>query len=318
METKPFDLKFEIGNYFDKLHLKANLTRNDEIELESHIYDGVDSLEKKGLSVEEAFLITIKRIGKIDILSEEYNKVNPFFASDKLRSSLIAGLGLVLSLGTIFLFVYELISFYRKTYLVQSTGDTLMRSLLYFGLCIAVLVVFKWGKSFSIFIQRSIQRKPLLTALTLFLIPALNFVIQPLLIRFFDKKNQERNYNYKLYTLSDVQFINLSFYLLIMSVLFLTLISFGSAVRRNDINEKRALFQLPIVFLILFSVVISAAAVVVRYIPDSNSALQNSIFLAVIYAIGSFSIAFYSNDKLWLKLFIFSASGLFLGNLLVV
>ena len=318
METKPFDLQFEIGNYFDRLHLKANLTRNDAIELESHIHDGVDSLEQKGLSVEEAFLITIKRIGKIDILSEEYNKVNPFFASDKLRSSLIAGLGLILSLGTMFLFVYELISFYRKTYLVQTTADTLIRSLLYFAFCIAVLVAFKWGKSFSLFLQRNIQRRPLLTALTLFLIPALNFVFQPFLIRFFDKKGREEDFNYKLYALSDVQFLNLSFYLLIMSVLFLTLIFFGSASRKNNVNGKKTFFELPVVFLILFSVLISGAAVAVRYIPDSNSGLQNSIFLAVIYAIGSFSIAFFSNDKLWLKFFIFSAFGLVLGNLLVV
>ena len=317
METWLFDLQSEIKNYFDRLHIKANLTKNDQIELESHIYDGVDSLEKKGLSTEEAFLIIIKRLGTIDILSEEYNKVNTFSISEKIRSYFITGLGLILSLGTVFLFVYELISLYRKTYLSQTTADTFIRSLLYFGLCIAVLVVIKWGKSYSVFLQKSIDRKPLLTALILFLIPLLNFLLQPVLIRFFDKRHHEENFNYKFFDIGDIQFINLSFYLLVISVLLLTLVSFWSAIGKKLLNEKRVFFELPIVFLILFSIVISMAAVMTRYIPESNSGLQSSFFLAVVYAIGSFSIAFYNNHKLWLKLFIFSAFGLGLGNLLV-
>src|SRR5258706_16350974 len=106
MESRHFNLQSAIKNYLNNLHSKTNLTHGDEIELEGHIYDGVDSLQKKGLSSEEAFLITVKRIGKTDILSEEYNKVNPFFVSDKLRSFSEIGLGLILSLGTIFLLVY--------------------------------------------------------------------------------------------------------------------------------------------------------------------------------------------------------------------
>jgi hypothetical protein len=278
METRPFDLQSEIKNYFNKLHVKANLTQNDEIELESHIHDGVDSLEKKGLSAEEAFIITIKRMGKIDVLTEEYNKVNPFFVSEKIRTSLITRLGLILSLGTIFLFIYQLISMYRKAYLAQSTIDTFIRSLLYLGLCISVLIAFKWGKSFSVFLQKNIDSKPFLTAFILFLIPLLNFVSQPLLIRFFDKRGHEENFNYKLYAISDIQFINLSFYLLIMSILFLTLVSFGSATRNKKLYGKRQRFDLAIVFFILFSVLVSMAAVMIRYIPESNSGLQSSVF----------------------------------------
>ena len=153
METGLFDLQCAIKNYFKKLHIKANLTKNDETELECHIYDGVDFLEKKGLSTEEAFLIIIKRMGTIDMLSEEYNKVNTFSASEKIRSYFITGLGIILSLGTIYLFVYELISLYRKAYLSQTTADTLIRSLLYLGICVGVLVAIKWVKSFSLFLQ---------------------------------------------------------------------------------------------------------------------------------------------------------------------
>ena len=317
METGLFDLQSEIRNYFNRLHIKANLTKSDETELESHIYDGVDFLEKKGLSTEEAFLIIIKRMGTIDMLSEEYNKVNTFSVSEKIRSYFITGLGIILSLGTVFLFIYELVSLYRKAYLSQTTADTLIRSLLYFGLCVAVLVAIKWGKSFSVFLQKSIDRKPLSTALILFLIPLLNFLLQPVIIRFFDKRYQKENFNYKFFDIDDIQFINLSFYMLVISVLLLTLVSFWSATGKKQLFGKRVFFELPIVFLIFFSIVISMAAAMTRYIPESNSGLQNSFLLAVVYAIGSFSIAFYNNHKLWLKLFIFSAFGLGLGNLLV-
>jgi len=318
METKSFDLQFEIKKYFDRLNTKANLSQNDEIELESHIADGVDSLEKQGLSTEEAFLVTIKRMGKIDVLSEEYNKVNTSVLTGKLRPYFITGLGLILVPGTIFLFVYELISMFRKAYRTEVTADTIIRSLLYFGLCIAILVAFKWAKSFSVFLLKSMEHKPLFTAFILFLVPLLNFLLQPVLIGFFDKRSDNENFNFKLYGIGDVQFMSLSFYLLIISVLFLTLVSFWSATRKKKLIEKSVFFELPILFLILFGAVTSMSAAMIRYIPESNSGLQSAIFVAIVYAIGSFSIAFFNNDKLWVKLFIFSAFSLVLGNLLVV
>jgi hypothetical protein len=287
------------------------------MELEGHIYDGVDSLQKKGLSSEEAFLITVKRIGKTDILSEEYNKVNPFYVSGKLRSYSVMGLGLILSLGPIFLLLYELINMYRKNYLAQSAADTPVKALLYVGLCIAVLATFKWGKAFSLFLQKRIEQKPLITTSVLILLPLLSFLLQPTIIGFFDKRGSQENFNYKLYDIADVQYINLSFYLLVMSVLFIALISFEISMKKQT-SKKSSFFKSPITFLILFSLVICIAAVMVRYIPQSNSGLQNSIFLAIVYTIGSFSIALYNDRNLWLKLFIFSLFGLCLGNLLVI
>ena len=318
MEVRQFNLQFEIKKYLTKLHSKTNLTLSDEIELEGHIYDGVESLEKKGLSSEEAFLITVKRIGRIDILSDEYNKVNPFFVSDQLRSYSVITLGLILSLGTVFLLVYELISMYRKIYLTQTSVDTLVKSILYSGLCIAVLLTFKWGKSFSVFLQKRIEQKPFLTASILFILPLLSFLLQPVIIRFFDNRGQQENFNYKLYDLNDVQYINLSFYLLVLSVLLITLVSFGESLKKQETSKKKFILKSPLFILILFGLIICMTAVMVRYIPQTNSGLQNSIFLAIVYTIGSFSIALHNNRNLWPKLIIFSLFGLCLGNLLVI
>ena len=44
--------------------------------LESHLRDQIDDLTGRGLSEEEAFLISVKRLGSVNLISEEYSKVN--------------------------------------------------------------------------------------------------------------------------------------------------------------------------------------------------------------------------------------------------
>lgn len=318
MEARNFNLQSEIKNYLNDLNLKSNLTRNDEIELESHIYDGVASLQNKGLSPDEAFLITVKRIGSTDILSKEYNKVNPFFVSNKLRSYSALGLGLVISLGTILLFIYELINLYRENNLIKTSADMPVKALLYFGLCIAVLSIFKWGKPFSLMLQKKIEQQPFLTASILFILPLISFLLQPVIIQSFDKSAGQGYFNFRGLDISYVPYINLCFYLLVAAVLFLAIVFFEVSMKKQETFKKEPSLASPIIFLIFFSLFICIAAILVRYIPQSGLGLQNSIFLAIVYTIGSFSIALYNNRNLWLKLFIFSLFGLCLGNLLVI
>jgi hypothetical protein len=154
METKHFDLQAEIKNYLNKLQIHGNLTNSDEMEIENHIRDGVDALIKNGLSEEEAFFITLKRTGKADLLSEEYNKVNPFFLSNRVRGFSIISLGLILSIGTIFLLLYDLLSMFRSAYLPQTTAGTIVKASLYLALCVAILTVLKWGNRFTMFLQK--------------------------------------------------------------------------------------------------------------------------------------------------------------------
>jgi uncharacterized membrane protein len=318
MEARNFDLQFEIKNFLNNLHLKSNLTHTDEVELEGHIYDGIASLQSKGLSPEEAFFVMIKRVGSIDILSKEYNKVNPFYVSGKLRSYAALGLGLIISFGTIILLVYELINLYRENYLAGSSADAPVKALLYFGLCISVLSIFKWGKSFSLILQNKIEEKPMLTALALFIFPLLSFLLQPVIIRFFDKSEEQAYFNFRGYDIGYVPYINLSFYLLVVAVLFLAIVLFEVSMKKQETSKRRPLLVSPLFLLFFFSLFISVTAILVRYIPQSGLGLQTSIFLAVVYTIGSFSIALYNNRNLWLKLFIFLLFGLCLGNLLVI
>ena len=285
METKQFDLQHEIKNYLNKLLLNGNLTNSDAMEIESHIKDGVDSLTRNGLSEEEAFLITLKRVGNADLLSEEYNKVNPFFVSNKIRSFSIIGLALILSLGTIFLLLYDLISMFRSVYLKHTTADTIVKASLYLALCIAILIILKWGNSFT--------------------------------IRYIPRDETQENLNIP-FNIDDVQYANFSFYLVIIAAVLVTLIWFESSVKKRKLSQQKSFFNSQILFLIFFSIIICLSAGMTRYLPQITSGFQSSIFFGVVYTIGSFSIALYNNDKLWTMLFIFSAFSLFLGNLLVL
>ena len=71
-----FDLEKQIGLWRHHLQLRGSLSESDIDELESHLRDEMDDLKKSGLSDDEAFLLSVKRLGNIDMISREYSKVN--------------------------------------------------------------------------------------------------------------------------------------------------------------------------------------------------------------------------------------------------
>ena len=69
-------LDIMIGQWRDYLRDKGSFQEQDIEELESHLREEIDQLEKNGLEPDEAFLIAVKRIGNADALSREFSKVN--------------------------------------------------------------------------------------------------------------------------------------------------------------------------------------------------------------------------------------------------
>jgi hypothetical protein len=59
----------------------------DVAELESHLRDQIDGLEASGLSADEAFLVAVKRMGRLDDLSREFAREH----SDRLWKQLMVG-----------------------------------------------------------------------------------------------------------------------------------------------------------------------------------------------------------------------------------
>ncbi len=71
-----FDLELNISSWCDYLRSSGKLDEVDVIELENHLREQIDELIENGLSEDEAFLISVKRLGNVNLISEEYSKVN--------------------------------------------------------------------------------------------------------------------------------------------------------------------------------------------------------------------------------------------------
>lgn len=80
-----FDLEQNISSWGDYLRSTGKLDEIDVTELENHLREQIDELKCIGLSEDEAFFISVKRLGNIDTIAEEYSKVN----TDKLWKQLL-------------------------------------------------------------------------------------------------------------------------------------------------------------------------------------------------------------------------------------
>ena len=121
-------------------------------ELESHLLDLINDLESKGLNKEESLLISRKRIGRIDDISLEYNKINNNFSIINstipyLKGALMYIAFIVLSklflatilllnmdystynLVSVMLLVVSLISFFSIIYFKLKNGKSLFNKL---------------------------------------------------------------------------------------------------------------------------------------------------------------------------------------------
>lgn len=71
-----FDLELQIKSWSDHLRARGHVTENDICELENHLRDEIEDLMEAGLTADESFLISVKRLGNVDAISQEYSKVN--------------------------------------------------------------------------------------------------------------------------------------------------------------------------------------------------------------------------------------------------
>ncbi len=71
-----FNLKENIEIWKSELSQNSNMTLDNINELESHLLDEIDELQRLGLNTEESLLIAKNRIGNTKELTTEYGKVN--------------------------------------------------------------------------------------------------------------------------------------------------------------------------------------------------------------------------------------------------
>lgn len=74
--TTPFDVNRTIQQWRENLAQSPAFCGENLNELESHLHDSIATLQTRGLSVEEAFMVAVNRIGKGGALESEFGKVN--------------------------------------------------------------------------------------------------------------------------------------------------------------------------------------------------------------------------------------------------
>lgn len=71
-----FDMEREINSWTDHLRAHGHFKESDIHELQSHLRDEIEDLQAAGLSEDESFLLSVKRMGNLDAVSGEFAKVN--------------------------------------------------------------------------------------------------------------------------------------------------------------------------------------------------------------------------------------------------
>ena len=71
-----FDLESQIRKWRRHVQSAGTLGAQDVEELESHLRDSIDELTGRGVSVEEAFIVSIRRMGDAEDLDHEFAKVS--------------------------------------------------------------------------------------------------------------------------------------------------------------------------------------------------------------------------------------------------
>ena len=74
--TAPFDLNCAIQQWRESLNQSPAFRRENLDELETHLRDSIATLQARGLSAEESFLVAARRAGSCATLGAEFGKVN--------------------------------------------------------------------------------------------------------------------------------------------------------------------------------------------------------------------------------------------------
>ncbi len=71
-----FELESQVRKWRGHLRSSGSLSEQDLEELESHLRDSIDDLTSRGITTEEAFLISVRRLGDTEALGNEFAKIS--------------------------------------------------------------------------------------------------------------------------------------------------------------------------------------------------------------------------------------------------
>src|SRR5579864_4866004 len=97
-----FNLEKSIANWREQMLAAGIKTPVPLEELESHLREEVERQMRSGVEAQPAFEAAIQKIGRTDVLKNEFRKVN-LLTVEKMRIKAIAGGGLTFFVGFILL-----------------------------------------------------------------------------------------------------------------------------------------------------------------------------------------------------------------------
>jgi len=71
-----FELESQIRKWKTHLYSAGSIGHADIEELESHLRDSIDELTGRGINLEEAFLLAVRRLGDVAVIHEEFAKLS--------------------------------------------------------------------------------------------------------------------------------------------------------------------------------------------------------------------------------------------------
>jgi hypothetical protein len=301
MESSNFDLKQAIDNYISLINNQGSLTKSDRDELVSHLLDSTEALTTQGLSEEESFIIACKRIGKSEVLTNEYNKVNTSLQSSRVWSYLIVGFNMIYGIPAIVFFAVTVLYYIIHKHFGTSTLAVFMVTFIHLLLIVGLWSIVNYKRKISDAIEKRLEQKPIPFIISTFF----PFILMMLFMSRLSKLMPGLSINYPIYQF-DSDFTEFSFWLVGLSIVgvFLSLVF---SINKVENLTAKTLFNRPsIIFLLLFGFVVELLAASTRAIYIDNIAVQAAIF-GLVYAGASFLIAYYNDSASVNRYLLFAA-----------
>lgn len=300
-----FNIEQAVEKHVATIASAGSLLPDDAKELASHLIDSVMMLAKQGLTEEEAFMVATKRLGTQQQLVREYEKVNPSVKVNRIWVHLIFGfVGFtgVWWLGkAILTFVYGS---------ALRSGDVTQLSLslvaaIHLTLCFAIGLLVYHKRAIAAYLQRKLQRRPLLMLVNAALLMVVASSVQNAV-----QLNTEKDVIFiALYEFIN-PYVEFTFYLLLF-MLFIGLVSTFFTVKNPENATLKRVFSRPSIwFLLVAGFATELLAASTRVLPPHNAALIAGLYFGAIYFVGAFAISYYNRTGTLKYLFWYGILGL--------
>ncbi len=302
MATSNFELQPAIENWLAAMQHKGGITPDDLNELKSHLLESTDDLHAKGLSIEEAFIISMHRLGNESQLADEFKKVN---GNTLIRSEwvlMILGVLLFLLIRSCW-FALNSLTFSLGAYGYISSETSILLEFLKSG--ILLLIIYKIMNSQSIikFLMKYFYKNPVNFSFLFVSIASISIYAFYLLkswLSFWLSRGHPAVFDYGDGLLVySFWVVPIGFYIL----LFYKLIREASSNRRFKIGF--VINTANFLFFFLFGIGWEFLAAITRLVGYGRSMwLEVSVF-GFVFFIGSYLIVRYVVKKTLIKLFVF-------------